>query len=329
MLTGDIALSTTGDLLMQDGDISLVYNDELVVQMFVLNFRGKNGDWRLFPEIGMDLVDFTRQPNTSGLGDSISRRIYSVLDGQPIFRDYRTIVDIYPTDVNDLKIETTIFNPDGKELRLPFSFDLVRGGTTGLDEYNPTSHNIYDPDLIRRVEKVTVRESTDELTIKYKPYQDIDGSYSITIYSADDYDPNDTQQYETEEIEIPVDLETAKEIDLTSTEIYTLIRPNYNIRFLSINGASVDLADLEDADWVHTADDDLISRILIDDAVLVEVTYDLSTTNATLNTTTYKEINFLAMAPDQEDAYLYGIIASDTLAPGAYYIVYDSYRTKE
>jgi len=328
MITADLALSSAGDILLDNNDISYVYDDQLAVQMFNLYFRSRHGDFGTFPEIGMDLKDFTSQTNNRDTANDIQERIYSTITDVSLFDDYSIIVDPYPTDVNDLRLDMTLTNPDGKVMDLDFQVDLDRGEFVGLDQYDYTDHNIYTNDSTTRIEKVYMKTAGRTMSIKYRPYPGIDGTYSINIYTEDKFDAEDTTQTLLEDLEPAVDIETALEIDLTTTQAYTTIRGNYNIVGMTINGYDVDVSDLETNGWIYEITntsqlDDIVSF----DSIEVETYYNNTITTATLTTTQEKDITDNAIAPDIEDNRIYTITTRARLSAGKYFVVYESYIT--
>jgi len=324
-LTVDISLSVTGDLLFEDSDISLVYDDSLAVQLFKLMFRSQYGDFGRFPHIGMNIKDFMQRQNTKENADELKERIYGAVEGNDFLTSYSMLVDIYPTDVDDLKMEMTLINPEEQPIDLSMGIDLVHGSTTGLAEYTLADHNIYINEIATRTEKIKLDEATNTFRLQFRPYYTGNDEYNIKIYNANEFVLDEEDQTVDEIVTVTSDEIAAGEFDFKNTDMYTNVLSQKTVVVLYMNDVEIDHIEVEDNNWVYEINDDLLEELGEDDEAVLSVYYTNATTTGVLSKANARLISPQAIAPSLEDNFTYDIRAKRTLSAGLYFVTYDSY----
>jgi hypothetical protein len=325
MLNTDLSLSSTGDILLENEDISLIYDNELAVQLFMLSFRSRPGDLKLFPELGMGLSEFTSKTNSRENADDIKSRIEGKIDDIPFFDDYALFVDAYPTDVNDLRLDINLRDQNDVPLELPLGIDYNRGTFVGIDEFQFDEHSIYVNSTTIRTERIKIETSTKSFQLQFLPAPNVDGIYDIDIYTQDNFNPDDTESNLLEDISVPVDFTTTKQINFIGSNLYNTAQTN-NITVLYINGFEVDAITLETNNWIYTVtDSELEAAIIEDDNIEVDAFYNNTIATGSLLESIPKSVTVSSIAPELEDSNKYSISSTRTLSPGIYYVIYNSY----
>jgi len=327
MISADIELSSTGDILISSSDIGLLFGDDLIKQLAVIMVRSQLNEWALFPELGFGLSDFMKQPNTEELASEIQDRIYYTFSMFPAFDDYTPVVDVYPTDADALRIDLSLINPNQVAIDIPIDYDLLHGVFQNTDEFQPLDHTIYLTETIRRIERKKVKQPTSTLEIQFQPA----AGEVIRIYPLSSYPgAQDDQEYD-ETITLTPAISSNREIDFkTQSNFYNdIVNAGHQLTKIVIQEDwDINVIELKNDDYVYTFPEEILwHAIQTDGEIRLKVYYVDALATATPINVKPRVVTNDAISPENEDAYTYIISTSQTLQPDIYVLDYISYAT--
>jgi len=123
----DISFTLDGEIILTNGDLTLISNDTQITQEINFRLRTTKGDWTLSPNVGASLEDFIGQPNTPATHTLIEQRVQDALS----YGNLLTNADISAFDIGENEVFILIEFPStetsDKIISLQSSLSLMTG----------------------------------------------------------------------------------------------------------------------------------------------------------------------------------------------------------
>jgi len=181
MVLADILLSDTGDIAF-NGDLIIVEGLNLVYQNMLRFLRSEAEDVPTDPSMAFGIRDYLGLPNTKASAEIIRSDFLDKISFLDAFSEHIIDVDVYPTDIKDLKMEITIEEQDNKGESLVIAGNILMNN--GFIQNIPHKFNsdIYDTSsTVTIIETVTITERDNKIRVKYNP--DIS---SVLVFNSTD-----------------------------------------------------------------------------------------------------------------------------------------------
>jgi len=181
MVLADILLSDTGDIAF-NGDLIIVEGLNLVYQNMLRFLRSEAEDVPTDPSMAFGIRDYLGLPNTKASAEIIRSDFLDKISFLDAFSEHIIDVDVYPTDIKDLKMEITIEEQDNKGESLVIAGNILMNN--GFIQNIPDKFNsdIYDTSsTVTIIETVTITERDNKIRVKYNP--DIS---SVLVFNSTD-----------------------------------------------------------------------------------------------------------------------------------------------
>lgn len=123
----DLFLNEEGDVeLGFDGDLKVIYDDEVTVQSVIFRLKTYAGDYELAPLCGASLEDYIGEPNTRLLGREVEERVIHALTYDGFLTTDAFTVRVSPISQTALLILITVSGIRGN-FNVASSLDLLTG----------------------------------------------------------------------------------------------------------------------------------------------------------------------------------------------------------
>lgn len=123
----DLYLNAQGDIeIGHDGDLAVVYDDDVIVEHIRFRLQTYKGDYELHPLCGASLEDFMGEPNTASLGKAVEARVVEALTHDGFMSESSFQVRVSPIGPNKLMIAMQIDGIRGNFITA-YELDLLTG----------------------------------------------------------------------------------------------------------------------------------------------------------------------------------------------------------
>ena len=167
MVVTDLLLTATGDLAF-NSDLAIVEGLDLAYQNMLRFIRSDPEDLLIGTSMSFGIGDYAGLPNTRTSADIIRDDFLDKVSSLEAFEHYDIDVEVYPTDVKELKMEISMREPEGGGELVLAGNVLHENGFMQIP--NRFETNIYDTSRSESiVEIITLEERTDKIRTKYRP----------------------------------------------------------------------------------------------------------------------------------------------------------------
>ena len=127
----DFELSTDGDLIISESDLSVVEDTGFYIQLASNRIKSISKDW-FKDNIGSDLEEVLGMPNTQDNAKIGEDKIRQALIFDNTFTEENVRIKSYPTSKNSIGFEVSITKHPFGSFFLRVSLDLVKGIMIGV-----------------------------------------------------------------------------------------------------------------------------------------------------------------------------------------------------
>ena len=125
MALQDLMITQDGDLVLGNGDLTMLSGIQAYVQMASCRLQSITVDW-FYDHIGADLESILGQPNTLEVAQKGESLIISALTQDGFLSQEQIYIDMTPTSAYGISYEVLI-TVDGETIAVNMHLDLIKG----------------------------------------------------------------------------------------------------------------------------------------------------------------------------------------------------------